>query len=177
MSVPRSIFISAVAVATAPTLLLAQSAQPLNKVEVVSHQAYGPAQKHELINDASVPGGKLLRMTMSDASAQPWGAGLNSIINAPLAKGDRIEATVMLRLAPDPGQRKGAVKVLFQLKDAPHTEFATSKAEVKAEWTPFRLKAKAPQTLAAGQSRIALQLGYGKQTIDVGPILVVKNQM
>jgi hypothetical protein len=157
------------------SLMLAQSVQPLNKVEVVFHEAYGPAQKHQLVTDSTVVGGKALRMMITDASAQPWGAGLNSIINAPLSKGDRIEATVMLRLAPDAGQKKGTVKVLFQLKDAPYTEFASSQAQVKAEWTPFRLKAKVPQALAASQSRIVLQLGYGKQMIDVGPILVMKN--
>jgi hypothetical protein len=173
MSVPRSIFLSAVAVAIVPTLLLAQSAQPLNKVEVVSHQAYGPAQKHELINDASIPGGKALRITITDAAAQPWNAGLNSIITAPLKKGDRIEAVIMLRLAPNSTGKRGSVKVLFQLTDKPYTAFATSMAQVKTEWTPFKLKAKAPQELASGKSRLALQLGYGKQIIDVGPILVV----
>lgn len=149
-----------------------QSTQPLNKVEVVSHRAYGPAQKHELINDATVPGGKALRITITDAAAQPWNAGLNSIIAAPLEKGDRINAIIMLRLAPKSEAKRGTVKVLFQLTDAPYTEFATSQAAVKAEWTPFRLKAKAPQNLSPGKSRIALQLGYGKQIIDVGPILV-----
>jgi hypothetical protein len=156
------------------TPVSAQVAVPLNKVEVMSHQVYGAAQTHQLVNDATVPGGKAMRMIMADPTAQPWNAGLNSIIQTALVKGDRIEAVIMLRLAPDAGQQRGTVKVLFQLKDSPYTEFAASQAQVKPEWTPFRLKAKVTQLLDAGKARIALQLAYGKQTIDVGPILVTK---
>lgn len=156
------------------TAVFAQSAQPINKVEAVSHQVYGPAQKHELINDAGIPGGKAVRVTVTDAAADPWKAGLNSIINAPLAKGDSINSVVMLRIAPDSKAKHGTVKVLFQLTDAPYTEFAASQAPVTREWTPFKFKGKVPQELAPGKSRVALQLGYGKQIIDVGPILVVR---
>jgi hypothetical protein len=135
---------------------------------------YGPAQTHSLVADPQVPGGRALRLVMADANANPWGAGVNSIITAPLAKGDRIEVTVMLRKAPGSGAGRGTVKVLFQLTDAPHTEFVANQVKVKEEWTPFRMKAKVPSDMPAGKSRIALQLGYGRQTIDVGPILVIR---
>jgi hypothetical protein len=174
MSILRLIFASTVVLFILPTLSSAQTAQPLNKVDVVSHQAYGPAQKHELLNDAGVPGGRALRMTITDAAAQPWNAGLNSIVTVPLAKGDRIEAVIMLRIAPESVAKRGTVKVLFQLTDTSYTSFASSQAQVNTEWTPFKFKAKALQDLGPGKSRIALQLGYGKQTIDVGPILVVR---
>jgi hypothetical protein len=91
-------------------------------------------------NDTSIPGGKALRVTIVDTSAQPWNAGVNSIIKEALAKGDRIEA------------------------------------KVTGAWTPFRLKAKVATNLAAKKSRIALQLGYSMQVIDVGPILIVRNR-
>jgi hypothetical protein len=81
----------------------------------------------------------------------------------------------MLRLAPDAPQSRGTVKVVFQLTDAPYTEFTTSQAQLTKNWTPYRLKAKAPQALDTGKSRIALQLAFGVQTVEVGPILVVKS--
>jgi hypothetical protein len=174
MSFSRFGSLAAITLAVVATALAAQSPTPLNNVEVASHQAYGPAQTHSIVSDPDVPGGKALRMVMPDASANPWNAGVNSIIKAPLVKGDKIEATVMLRLAPGSSGTKGTVKVLFQLTGAPYTEFATSQARVTASWTPFRLKAKAPLDLAANTARIALQLGYGQQTIDVGPILISK---
>jgi hypothetical protein len=158
----------------APTFVGAQSALPLNNVDVAAHRVYGPAQQHRLINDLGVPGGQALRVTVNGATAEPWSAGLSSIIQSSLAKGDRLETVIMLRMAPDGTNETGSVKIAFQMNEAPYTEFATSTVRVKREWTAFGFRARAPRNLDPSKSRIALQLGYGQQSIDVGPILVTR---
>jgi hypothetical protein len=183
MSSRKSFVVGLIAIVIIPVIASSQgAAPPLNRVEVVAHQTYGAAQTNQLIDDVTALGGKARRITITNPAAQPWQAGLNSIITSDLKRGDRIEATVMMRTPPQPATgdtpasspKPGTVKVLFQLNDAPYTEFSSSTANVPARWTAFRLKGRAPEDLPRGKARIALQLGYGSQIIDVGPILVVK---
>jgi len=147
------------------------SGQPINGVDVSTHRVNGPAQTHGIVADAAVPGGKAMRVTVLAADDKPWLAALDSIVGKPVATGDKLLATVMLRLPAD-GPR-GKVLVAFQLNEAPYMQLASSTTAVPTSWTAFRLKLTAPRAFDPAKLKISLQMGFAKQTIDVGPILIV----
>jgi len=147
------------------------SDRPVNGVDVSTHRASGPSQTHALVSDAEVPGGRAMRVDVSGASDKPWLAALDTVVGKPVAVGDKLVATVMLRVPAD--SAKGKVLVAFQLNEAPYTQFASSTAAVPPSWTAFRLKLTAPRAFDASKLKINLQMGFAKQTIDVGPILIV----
>jgi hypothetical protein len=169
--VRRSFVITAATLMIVVTVASASAAPPLNGVTVQTHRMSGKGQTHSIVDDAEVPGGKALRVVVPAASDQPWIAGLDSIITAPVSKGDKLLATVMLRVPAD--APKGQVRASFQLNEAPYTQLISSNVAVAKSWTAYRLKLTAPQDFAVGKLRLNLQMAFARQTVDVGPILIL----
>jgi hypothetical protein len=145
--------------------------KPLNIVAPTSHKAFGPGQTSMIVDDDTVAGGKCLLLEVTDKAPKPWHAGINSFIGGDIKPGDRIEATLWLKMI-DPLDG-GKVLVQFQLTEPPRTEFVKKTLSLTSKWTEYKVEYTATSAQAPYSTMFGLQAGGIKQTIAIGPITIV----
>ena len=131
--------------------------------------------KAALFDDATVQGGKALRIQVPGAGQNPWDSALASPVKKPVKAGDNILLAFYARL--EKGD-KGATAVTLpfaglQLADKPWTPIFHEPVEIGPEWKLVQVKGKADKDYAAGTLRVTVHLATAKQVVDVGPVILL----
>jgi Carbohydrate binding domain len=144
---------------------------PLNKPTPSSHKVYGNGQTHSIVSDPSVDGGKALRISVTNAE-KPWNAGLNSFIGGKIKVGDRVQAIVWLKLSKADLSTSPDVALLIQASEPPRTEFVKDTVTISDKWAPYSVEYTAENEMSSYSTQVGLQVAFGLQTVDIGPIYV-----
>lgn len=129
----------------------------------------------KLVNDANVQGGKALRVTVAKKGVNFWDSVVDSMVKKPIKAGDELILAFQARLQQGDG---GATTVTLpfnaiQLSTAPYSTVVSGTADVGAEWKLQQIKGKADKDYAADTVKATIHLGTAKQTVDLGPIIVL----
>jgi hypothetical protein len=131
--------------------------------------------KAALFDDATVQGGKALRIQVPAAGRNPWDSALASPVKKPVKAGDNILLAFYARL--EKGDKGATAATLpfagLQLADAPWTPIFHEPVEIGPEWKLVQVKGKADKDYAAGTLRVTVQLATAKQVVDVGPVILL----
>ena len=167
-------FAFALACACAGLLLAPATAQDLNIInDPGAPQVNGASGR--LRDDASVQGGKALRVVVRAKGANPWDVAVESAIAKPVKAGDQLLFAFWARLEKGEG---GATATTLpfngvQLSAAPYTALFAGPAEITSEWKLHEVRGKADADHAAGTIKATIHLATAAQTVDLGPIFVV----
>jgi hypothetical protein len=131
--------------------------------------------KGTIRKDDSVQWGKALRIEVPGKSEQAWTVGVASPITKPVKAGDRLILAFWARLAKG---ENGAISAALpynavQLASAPYTPLFNGGVTIGPEWKLHEIKGKADKDYAADSLNVAIHLATGKQTVDLGPIIVL----
>lgn len=114
-------------------------------------------------------------MTVSAAGAHPYDAGASVPINGAIAEGDRLRIAVLARTVsastPD-GQGKLGIRI--QQSSAPYDGFADNVLTVGPTWRLYQIGTTATMALAAGNAQLALHTAGAAQSIEIGPVYVLR---
>jgi hypothetical protein len=126
-------------------------------------------------NDASVQGGKALRVQVPGRSAQAWTTAVSVPINRPIHAGDNLVLAFWARLEQgDNGATTASLPYnAVQLSAAPYTAVFSGPATVTPQWQMFEVDGRAARDYAADSLNVAIHLATGHQTIDIGPVFVL----
>lgn len=162
--------------ATAAAPSLAQS--PENLASKIVNDPGAPqvtGAKAKLRDDAKVQGGKALRIQVAGKGANAWDSFVSSPIVKPVKAGDQLVLAFWARLEKgDAGAAKATLPYNgVQRSSAPWTPLFNEPVEVTSEWKLHQVKGKADKEYAPGELNVTIHLATGRQTVDVGPIVVL----
>lgn len=131
--------------------------------------------KAKLRDDPQVQGGKALRIQVAGKGTNAWDVAVGSAIKKPVKAGDKLILAFWARLARGDGAATSATLPYnaVQLASAPYTPLFTGQATLGPEWKLYEVRGKADRYYAAGALNATLHLATGKQTVDVGPVIVL----
>lgn len=125
--------------------------------------------------DETVQWGKALRVQIPGKSEQAWTVGVASPITKPVKAGDKLILAFWARL--EKGENGATSAALpynaVQLASAPYTPLFTGGVTIGPEWKLHEVKGQADKDYAADSLNVAIHLATGKQTVDLGPVIVL----
>ena len=131
--------------------------------------------KAKLVADAAVQGGKALRVGVAKKGQNNWDSVVESAISKPVKAGDKLVLAVEARLEKgDSGATTAKIPyVAIQQKAAPYKGIVSGEVSVGTEWKLHQIEGRADKDYPADALKATVQLGNAKQTIDLGPIVVL----
>jgi hypothetical protein len=125
--------------------------------------------------DETVQWGKALRIQVPGKSAQAWAVGVASPITKPVKAGDKLILAFWARL--EKGENGATSASLpynaVQLASAPYAPLFHGGVTVGPEWKLHEIKGAADKDYPADSLNVAIHLATGKQTVDLGPVIVL----
>jgi hypothetical protein len=131
--------------------------------------------KAALIDDAKAEGGKALRVQVPKKGANPWDTTVGGAIKKPIMRGDHLVMLFSARL--EKGENGATTATLpynaIQLNAAPYSTIMTGSAQIGPEWKDFQVQGISDANYRPGDLKVTIQLATAKQTVDLGPIVVL----
>lgn len=127
-----------------------------------------------LRDDPKVQGGKALRLDVPRKGKNPWDASVGGPVTKAVKAGDKLVLAFWARLEKGEG---GLTTTLpynaVQLAAAPYTTVMSGAVDVGPEWKLQQVSGKADRDYPANALKVSIQLATQKQTVDVGPIILL----
>lgn len=131
--------------------------------------------KGKLIDDPKVTGGKAMRIVVPRKGQNAWDISVNSAIKKPIKAGDTLLLVFDARLVE--GENGATTTTLpwssVSLTSPPWSGIIGSSADIGPNWKTVEIKGRADKDYAAGQLGAGINLATAKQTVDLGPIIVL----
>ncbi len=96
---------------------------------------------------------------------QPWDVGLGASVGVPLAAGQTVRVMAWLR-SPE----SCPVSFVYQLSQAPYTNFANQLAALTPAWKQYAMQATLARDFAPGETAVSFQLGRQAGTVEVAGV-------
>lgn len=129
----------------------------------------GKEQTTKVVKSAGVPGDYAMQVKVKAPGRNPWDVAAQSPISGAIKKDDVVLFAVWLRAADGPGE----VNLRVQQSDAPYQAIAETALTLKPEWTMVYVSGRSPLELAPGKASVAVHLAKAKQTVEIGPSMVL----
>ncbi len=101
-------------------------------------------------------------------NSNPWDVGVHRNGAVALRPGDTVLVKAWMR------SRSGAqVGLMYERTDAPHTKYVSGNFTVGPEWREYQAAGRVTDAREAGDSRLAVFLGYGKGDVEIGGLEVL----
>jgi hypothetical protein len=131
--------------------------------------------KSKLIDDARVTGDKALRVHVPGKGKNAWDSSLSSAVTKPVKSGDNLLLLFWARL--EQGENGASTATLpwnsIGMTSPPWSGVLGEAADIGPEWKQIEIKGKADKDYAGGTLGASLQLATAKQTVDLGPVIVL----
>ncbi|MFL6734706.1 MAG: hypothetical protein ACJ8EY_08420 [Sphingomicrobium sp.] len=128
-----------------------------------------------LMDAPDVTGGKALRIQVSGKEKNPWDNNVSSAIKKAIKAGDNLLLVFWARLEQGAnGATTGTLPgVGVNVLSPPWPGVLGGPADLTSEWKQFEIAGTAQKDYAPGEVGVSLQLGTTKQTVDLGPIILL----
>ena len=128
-----------------------------------------------LIDDPKVMGGKALRVQVPRKGKNAWDISVSSEIKKPIKAGDSLLLVFPARL--EKGENGASTTTLpwnaVSMTSPPWSGVIGGPADIGPEWKLIEIKGKADKDYAANDVGIGIQLATARQTVDIGPIILL----
>jgi hypothetical protein len=128
-----------------------------------------------LVDDSGIDGGKALRVTVSKLGKNVWDSAVESSLNKPVKAGDRLVLYFDARLEKGADNAASAPipYIAIQMKSAPYASVIQGSATLTPKWEMHKIEGKADKDYAADALKATVHVGNARQTIDMGPVVVL----
>jgi hypothetical protein len=131
--------------------------------------------KATLHNDSKVQGGKAIRITIPGKRKNVWDSAVGSALTKPVKAGDHLVLAFWARL--EKGENGATTATLpynaVQLAASPWTPLFNSAVDIGPQWEMHEIRGTADKDYAAGALTVTMHIATARQTIDVGPVIVL----
>jgi hypothetical protein len=165
----------AVAGVTLPEPLRAEPGHLVNRPDQRGWYHSGPAGSAAERDDGTIWLGKATRFTVAEKGANRWDVGTGIPLEQGIEVGDKLLIAVAARTetaSTDDGMAVVGIRV--QSTEPPHAGFADNQFKVGPKWQLIRVRTTASEAIPAGKATIALHFAEAPQTVDIGPVYVLK---
>ena len=166
---------SGATVVALPEPLKAEKGQLVNRPDQRGWFHTGPAGVATEREDKTIWLGRATRFTVAEKGANRWDVGTNIPLEQGITDGDRLLIAIAARAEATSAADGGAVVgIRIQSSEPPYSGFADNQFKVGPKWQLIRMRTIAAETIPAGKAQIALHFAEMPQTVDIGPIYVLK---
>lgn len=171
-SVATFAFAAAVTAFAAPAL--AADPVALNTPNAGAWNVYGAGQTVANFKDSNVEGGGGKRVTIANATTNPWDIGANVDVEKPYKKGDALMFAVYLKLESRDPNATVDIPATIQINKAPYTAVIQGTVTVTTQWQLLYINGVADKDYdGKGATAATLNLGGQAKVIDLGPAFVL----
>nr|NUR37018.1 hypothetical protein [Sphingomonas sp.] len=128
-----------------------------------------------LVDDPRVTGGKAMRVQVPRKGKNAWDISIASTVKKPVKAGDTLVLVFPARL--EKGENGATAATLpwnaVSLTSPPWSGVLGGPADIGPDWKMVEIRGKADKDYAAGALSVGIQLATARQTVDVGPIIVL----
>jgi hypothetical protein len=158
-----------------PEPLKGEKGHLVNRPDQRAWSHTGPAGSAEEREDRTIWLGRATRFTVAEKGTYRWDVGTHVPLEQGIAEGDRLLIAIAAR-AEAASSADGAALVGFRIQngDPPYAGFAENQFKVGPKWQLIRVRTVAAETIPEGKAQIALHFAEMPQTVDIGPIYVLK---
>ncbi len=122
---------------------------------------------------ADMPFKEAYRAQVLSTPPNNWDVQLVAKTTVPVEKGDVLLATVYFRTEWAPQESgEGESEFVFELGKDPYTKSVTYPLHASRDWKQIFVPFVAGQSYAAGDAQMILRLGYAKEVVEFGGVLV-----
>lgn len=131
--------------------------------------------KASLHDDPAAQGGKALRVQVPKKGANVWDSAVETAIPKPIKAGDQLVLMVSARLEKGEGGATATTipYVAVQLASEPYSSLLQQSVDIGPEWKDFQIRGTADRDYPANSVKVTVHLATAKQTVDVGPIVLL----
>lgn len=135
----------------------------------------GTAGSWDAQPDTQIFGATVTRIAVTKADAKPHDLFVSIPTNAEISEGDEIIVAVAAKTESSAhADAKSRIKLRLEEAQEPYEGFGDNTISVGPKWQLLRIQTKATKALAAGKGQLALHLANGTQTLDLGPVYVIR---
>lgn len=135
---------------------------------------YGANQTIKALTDGDVPGGQVIRATVTAKGTNAWDVGASSPIQKPIMAGDTILLAVYLR---GPELKDGETMPLpfIGINGAapPYENLTGTDVRITKAWKLYYASGKAAKNYPGNAMRATIHLAGDKHVVDLGPVFVL----
>ena len=158
-----------------PEPLRAETGHLVNRPDQRGWYHSGPPGSAAEREDGTIWLGKATRFTVAQKGANPWDVGTGIPIDEAIEPGDKLLIAIAAR-AESASTDDGAalVGIRVQNTEPPYSGVADNQFKVGPKWQLIRVRTTASEAIPAGKATIALHFAEAPQTVDIGPVYVLK---
>jgi hypothetical protein len=131
--------------------------------------------KGKLIDDPNVTGGKAMRVEIPRKGQNAWDISVNSALKKPVKAGDTLLFVFQAKLVQ--GENGATTATLpwnaVSLTEPPWSGVIGGPTDIGPDWKMVEITGKADKDYAVGKLAAGIQLATAKQTVDLGPLIVL----
>ena len=117
---------------------------------------------------------RAVRAAMTGAAGEPWAVGYNEDTTAPIAAGDLVSITALLRVDPDSVMTgRGTVTICLEDNGEPFDKSIYREVNFGGEWERVTVSFEATKDWAPGEAQVAVHLAHGRQTVELADVRLV----
>ena len=137
----------------------------------------GPAESHADRDDGTIYLGKATRIASPGKSANLWDISVIVPFPTAVTKGDVLLLAVAAKTVSTAAEDgKALVDIRVQENRSPYAGFGDNQFKVGPNWQLIQVRTAATQDIPAGQATVSLTFASGQQTVDLGPVYILKTQ-
>ncbi|MES1192230.1 MAG: hypothetical protein ABUS47_14260 [Steroidobacter sp.] len=144
----------------------------INQPRISGIMVYGSAQTNNEVKDKAVLGEKAKRIE-AKGTGNPWDAAAQTTTTGKILTGDPIVCVAFLKAVKTANNAPAKVTLRFQESAAPYTEIKQDTIDIGTDWNQYQISVTANKDYGAGDTAFVVQLNYGAQTVDVGPMFIL----
>lgn len=163
------------AAAELPEPLREEPGHLVNRPERRGWHHSGPAGSAAEREDRTIWLGKATRFTVAQKGASRSDVGTVIPLEEGIEPGDKLLIAIAAR-TESASSADGTAVVGFRVQnsDPPYDGFADNQFKVGPKWQLIRVRTTAGEAIPAGKATIALHFADAAQTVDIGPVYVLK---
>ena len=136
-------------------------------------QVYGISPTPQLRSSQDVIGGKALRVKVKSVTPNVWDIGVLAPSQVKVSKGDVVVGAFWARSVNGQKNAKGiTIPARLQMTGEPYTGLGSIDAALTTEWNVYYVHGTAHKDLQEGAMNLSLQVGGGRQTLELGPVIL-----
>ena len=144
----------------------------INEQRVDKIAVYGNAQTNKMVRDKTVLGEEAKRIA-TKGTGNAWDAAAQSITTGKIKAGDQIICVVFLKAVDTANNAPAKVMLRLQESAAPYAEIKSEEMPISKDWNQYQITTVVNKDYAGGEAAFVVQMNYGAQTIDVGPVFIL----
>lgn len=135
----------------------------------------GGNKRVSIVESEGVPGGQAIAFQVKRKNTRkPWDIRMRAPFDASVAAGEEIEVYFWARAAKLPrGQESGKIGVVLGRNVEPHDTVVNQEIMPTADWKMYKVSGVAERDFPTDESDMGFNMGFAKQTIELGPFFAV----